>query len=93
MRYDFRWNAWNLGHIAEHGVASHEAEYIVDHPSAGYPERIEDGKFRVRGQTPVGRYLQAIYIFDPQDVIYVIHARDLTDPEKRQWRRRRRKRQ
>jgi hypothetical protein len=41
----------------------------------------------VCGQTAAGRYLQVIYIFSPPGVIYVIHARDLEDHEKRRVRR------
>ena len=43
-----------------------------------------------RGQADGGRYLQVVYIFDPEDVVYVIHARPLTAREKRRFRRRRR---
>ena len=35
-----------------------------------------------------GTYLQVIYVFSPPGVTYVIHARPLTDPEKRRLRRR-----
>jgi hypothetical protein len=65
VRYEFRWNVWNLGHIAGHGVTVEEVEHVVEQPDAGYPEVIGDGKYRVRGQSADGRYLQAIYLFDP----------------------------
>lgn len=90
MRYEFRWNQWNLDHIGEHGVSVEEAEHVVEQPDAGYPEEIGDGKYRVRGQSSHGRYLQVIYLFDPVAVVYVIHARELTAREKRNLRRRRR---
>lgn len=90
VQYEFRWNDWNVNHIAEHGVSVEEAENVVQHAAAGYPESAGEGKYRVRGQTAQGRYLQVIYIFDPAAVVYVIHARDLTDREKRALRRRRR---
>lgn len=85
----FRWNDWNRQHIAIHGVSPDEAESVVDHAQPPYPEPIGDGKWRVRGQTSVGRYLQVIFVFDPDDTAFVIHARGLTDAEKRQLRRRR----
>ena len=44
--------------------------------------------YRTWGQTAAGRYLQVIYIFSPPGVVYVIHARNLTEPEKRRLRRR-----
>ena len=59
MRDDaFRRNDWNREHIAGHGVTEEEAEYVVNHPSRPYPEEIGDGKWRVRGQTHHGRYIQ-----------------------------------
>jgi hypothetical protein len=44
MNERFRWNDWNRDHIAMHGVAPEEAEYVVDHASAPYPEQIGDDK-------------------------------------------------
>lgn len=90
MRYPFRWNSWNIEHIAKHGIAPAEAEYVVIHPHRGFPRNIEDDKVLVQGQTDVGRYVQVIYIFSPPGVIFVIHARPLNDPEKRALRRRKR---
>ncbi len=86
---EFRWNDWNREHVAIQGVAPAEAEYIVDYAAAPYPEQLGDGKWRVRGQTAMGRYLQVIFIFDPDGTVYMIHARGLSDHEKRQLRRRR----
>ncbi len=87
---EFRWNAWNLNHIASHGVLPQEAEQIVERPAGrGYPRYEGDGKFLVRGQAETGRYLQVVYIFDPRDVVYVIHARPLTDRERHNLRRKR----
>ncbi len=86
----FRWNIWNVEHIAEHGVSVEEAEYVIDAQSPPWPEKIENDKRRVWGRTVEGRYLQVIYIFDPPGVVYVIHARELTDREKRQCRKRNR---
>jgi uncharacterized DUF497 family protein len=85
----FRWNDWNRGHIARHGVSEDEAEHVVNQAAPPYPERIGGGKWRVRGQTAHGRYLQVIFVIE-NDVYYVIHARGLTDAEKRRLRRRNR---
>jgi len=87
---EFRWNAANEQHIASHNISAEEAEYVVNRSSRPYPTYEGDGKFLVRGQTESGNYLQVIYIFDPNDVVYVIHARLLTDREKRNLRKRRR---
>jgi len=86
---EFRWNTWNVEHIAEHGVESRHAEFVVNHPERGFPRREGKHKFRVWGQDMNGRYVQVIYIFDPPEVVYVIHARPLTDAEKRHLRKRR----
>jgi uncharacterized DUF497 family protein len=86
---DFRWNTWNVQHIAEHGILVSEAEYVADRAGRSYPKKIGKGKWLVIGQTAVGRYLQVIYVDDPKaDTVYVIHARELTDGEKRRYRRR-----
>jgi uncharacterized DUF497 family protein len=87
MPYVFRWNAWNVDHVARHGVTTSEAESVVSH---GRGARREGDRYVVRGQTGAGRWLQVAYIFDPPGVVYVIHARPLTDREKRTSRRRRR---
>jgi len=89
--YEFRWNEWNVEHIAAHGVLPAYAEYVVNRPDRGYPQRGEEGKYLVRGQDQTGTYVQVMYIFDPPGVVYVIHARRLTDIEKRRLRRRRRR--
>jgi uncharacterized DUF497 family protein len=86
--YEFRWNDANLSHIGEHSVKPMDAEFVVNHPARGFPRAEADQKFRVWGRTEEGRYMQVVYIFDPPGVIYVIHARPLTDKEKRRLRRR-----
>ena len=86
----FRWNDWNLEHIAEHGVSPEEAEWVVEHARRPYPELREESKWRVVGRGYGGRWLHVIFIFDPEDedTAYVIHARPLTDREKKRERRR-----
>jgi len=87
----FRWIDWNLHHIPEHGVTPREVEDVVNQPVGPYPESIGHDKFMVRGQTSAGEYIQTIYIFSPAGVVFVIHARPLTDREKKAFRRRRKK--
>jgi hypothetical protein len=90
---DFRWNEWNVNHIADHGVEPSEAEYVVLNARPPYPEKIGDGKWRVWGQSQYGRYLQVIFLHDPgAETIYIIHARPLTHGETRRRRRRKRRR-
>lgn len=88
MTFIFRWNGWNVDHIGEHGIDPREAEYLVNHARKPYPEDAGNESFRVRGRGATGRYLQVVFIFSPTDVVYVIHARPLTEREVRQYRRR-----
>ena len=85
----FRWIDWNRDHVAEHGVDPAEAEMIVRQARPPFPQQVGDDKLLVVGQGSGGRLLQVIYILDPDDTIFVIHARPLTDREKRRYRRRR----
>lgn len=89
--YEFRWNHWNLAKVNKHGVDPVDAEFVIQRARKPYPEKMDDDKYRVRGQAEHGDYLQVIYIFDPADVVFVIHARPLTDHEKGALRRRRRR--
>ncbi|MFI5381147.1 MAG: hypothetical protein ACHRHE_17760 [Tepidisphaerales bacterium] len=83
----YRWNEWNIGHIAEHGMSPAEAEFIVDHARRPFPQMIGDKKRLVMGQTRDGVYAQVIYVLDEDGTAYVIHSRPLTDREKRRCRR------
>ena len=87
---DFRWNEWNTSHIARHGVSPEEAEAVVRAATQPYPRRIEEDKWLVLGRGRGGRFLQVIFVLDDNESIYVIHARPLTDRDKRRLRRRRR---
>jgi uncharacterized DUF497 family protein len=87
---EFRWNAWNVDHIAQHGVSPEEAEYVVRHARRPYPRKLAAKKYIVRGQTQTGAHIQVIYIFDPGEVRFVIHSRPLNEIEKHRFRRERR---
>ena len=65
-------------------------KHVVNHPAAGYPQRSRNDTYTAWGQISAGRYLQVTYVFDPPTIVFVIHARDLTDREKQRLRRRRR---
>lgn len=91
MVYEFRWNDWNVDHIADHGITTEEAEHVVTNAHPPYPEEVTRGKYLVVGQTASGDYIQVVYLIDSPGVLFVIHARPLRDTEKRRYRRRRRK--
>jgi uncharacterized DUF497 family protein len=90
MLGEFRWNDWNVDHLAEHGVTPRQAEHVVLRARKPWPSYEGDGRWLVRGQDESGFYLQVVYIIDPEGTIYVIHARPLSDREKRRSRRKRR---
>ena len=87
---EFRWNDWNVEHIATHGVSPNEAELVVRTARRPFPRKIEDDKWLVWGQGQSDRWLQEIFVLDPDQTVFVIHARPLTAQEKRRLRRRNR---
>ena len=90
MRYEFRWIAWNAEHIGKHGVSMAEAELVVDGARRPYPEYRGDEKWLVIGRGLAGRLVQVVYLIDEGGTLFVIHARPLTNQEKRRYRRRQR---
>ena len=70
---DFRWNQWNVEHIAEHGVSPEEAEHVIRFAGRPYPRRHKKDSWIVRGRGNGNRRLQVIFIIE-DDVHYVIHA-------------------
>jgi uncharacterized DUF497 family protein len=88
MTYAFRWNDWNLGHTAKHGVTAAEIERVINRARPPFPQEYGEGKYLVIGRGAGGRWLQAIYVIDEDGTIYPIHARPLSEAEKRRVRRR-----
>ncbi len=85
---EFRWISWNEEHIASHGVGPEEAEDAVRNARAPFPLVQADERYLVWGPTEGGRLLQVVFVIDPDDTIFVIHARELTRKEKKRYRRR-----
>jgi uncharacterized DUF497 family protein len=65
----FMWDAWNVDHIREHGVAADEAEHIVRHALSPFPREIGNDKYMVWGQTARGRHIQVIFVYRSDDEI------------------------
>ena len=85
---DFRWNEWNIEHVARHGVTPEAAEEVVQAATSPYPRRIADDKLLVVwGASQQGELLQVIFVLDGDGSIYVLHARPLTERERRRSRR------
>ncbi len=84
----FRWNGWNEEHIAVHDVSPGEAEDVVLGARAPFPLVQGDEKYLVWGPAEGGRLLQIVFVIDSDDSVFVIHARPLTETEKKRYRRR-----
>ena len=84
---EFRWNQWNVEHIAQHGVSPEQAEEVVRGATRPYPLYAKDDKWLVWGRTLGGDLLQVVFIIDEDDSVFVIHARPLTKNEKKRYRR------
>ena len=87
MFYDFRWIAWNIEKIESHGLTVVEVEHVVTHARRPYPKPIGNEKWIVIGSTTTGRVIQAIYLVDDDQTLFVIHAGPLTAKERRRHRR------
>jgi hypothetical protein len=87
-RKEYRWIDWNIDHIGAHNISAPEAEQVVDR----YPARKSgDDTFLARGKTAAGHSIQVAYLIDEDGVVFVIHARPLTENETRVIRRGRRR--
>jgi uncharacterized DUF497 family protein len=85
---EFRWNEWNESHISAHGVEPEEAEEVVRRARPPYPLVSAGEKFLVWGPTAEGKFLQVVFVVEEEDSVFIIHARPLTDREKKRYRRR-----
>lgn len=86
----FVWNDRNIAHIGEHGISWRQAQYVVENVKAPYPQSVGDDKRLVIGKLPDGHFAQVIYVPSRAvaGAVFVLHARRLTDSEKRRFRRR-----
>ncbi|MFO8012340.1 MAG: hypothetical protein R6X20_03440 [Phycisphaerae bacterium] len=83
---DFRWNDWNVEKVEQHGLAPEDAERAVAGAPAGYPLYRGDGKYLVWGRGKGGLLIQVVFVLDDDGTVFVIHARRLTQREKRRYR-------
>jgi uncharacterized protein len=76
---------WSANHIATHGVTLDEVrEAILERPYWSVPGR--DGTTLVYGRTRAGRYLLVVAIAQGEEA-FIVTARDMTDAEKKTFRR------
>src|SRR5580658_8930332 len=69
MDEEFRWNDWNISHIASHGVDIDQAEYVVLSARRPWPSYEGNGRWLVCGQDQNGLYVQVAYIIDDDGTI------------------------
>lgn len=86
---NFRWIPWNRNKVIQRATLD-DVEHVVNQAAPPYPQRIREGKWIAIGATPGGRLLQVIYLLERDRTVFVIHVRELTEREKRRWRRRKR---
>ena len=84
---DFRWTEWNWEHVQKHGVDPEDAEAVVAGSRSPFPRRVGDDKWIVWGRSDNGRLLQVVFVVDQDDTVFIIHARPLSEREKRRYRR------
>jgi len=83
MRYDFRWIEWNIGKVEKHGCTPEEVERVVRNARRPYPKHNGKGKWLVEGRGQGDRVVGVVYLADPDDTIFVIHAMPLTTRRRR----------
>jgi hypothetical protein len=82
---EVRDSAWSAGHIAVHKVTLDEVrEAILERPYWSAPGR--DSSTLIYGRTHAGRYLLVVAIVEDEEA-FVVTARDMTDSEKKTFRR------
>lgn len=86
--HSFDWDEKNENHIAEHGVAIFEAEEVILFSSPFY-QRSREGKYIAYGVTEEERHLFIVFVIRGSGRIRVISARDMSEKEKRYYKKRR----
>lgn len=83
----FVWDDENVAHIARHAVSPDEVEEVL----VGDPVVLRGGddRYFAYGRTENDRWLFAVYVTRPRGRVRVLTARDMTDREKRLYRRKR----
>jgi hypothetical protein len=78
-------SSWSAEHIAAHDVTLDEVrEAVLERPNWSVPGR--DGTTLIYGRTYAGRYLFVVAIAEG-DEAFIVTARDMTDAEKKTFRR------
>jgi hypothetical protein len=79
---------WSEEHIGEHDVKMDEVTEVLGARHIESPGR--DGTTIITGQTESGRYLLVVAV-DDEGLAFIVTAREMTESEKRAYRRRARR--
>jgi len=78
----FKWIDWNTEHIALKGITPEEAESVFHNLARGYPRRHRKG-YLIKGKSILDRWIQVAFAREPDNRIFVFHARSLTAKERK----------
>ncbi|MCX6031250.1 MAG: hypothetical protein NT169_18365 [Chloroflexi bacterium] len=88
-----RWDDWNVEHIAEHSVEVEEVEWVCRSMASWMRHAGTTGhglsRYYVYGQTESGRYLFVVLDREVEQLFYTVTARDMTDNERKGYKRQR----
>ena len=82
------WSEDSIEHIALHKVEPYEVEEVCFGQSLIFKAKSkgENTVYYVLGQTKIGRYLLCVIIYFPDNKGYPVTARDMTQKEKKRYR-------
>jgi uncharacterized protein len=83
---EVRWTAWSEDHIARHRVAPAEVEDVL-FTRPRWTTAGRDDTTLVFGTTMTGRLLLVVTVDEGDGVAFVVTAREMTEQEKRTFRR------
>ena len=79
----FRWNDWNFRQATKHGCTLEEIERVVNRGGRGFPRKMGDEKWLVQGRGIGDRFIEVLFLRDPDRTVFVIHAMPLTTRRRR----------
>jgi uncharacterized DUF497 family protein len=80
------WDDYRVAHVARHGISPHEVWEVCEDP-LHLAHREGRNRYRLYGQSADGRYLFVVLVHVEGTMFKPITARDMTDGEKRNYRR------
>lgn len=87
MRFEsVRWTEWSEDHLAHRGIGQTDVEDAVLHPPR-WTDGGRDGTTLVYGTTRGGRHLVVVVVEEGGGEVFVVTARDMTESERRTFRR------